>query len=145
MSTLYQRALRRLHAQGGRMTRQRRLIIETLAEMSGHPTAEELFARVRVREPRIHLSTVYRTLRWLQEERLIQGRRFEDQPRLERFDPNLPADHFHFLCRQCGAVIEFDPPPESQAILQRFAARSGCQVTSATMTLYGLCPDCQSE
>ena len=48
-----------------RMTRQRMLILEELRGMCSHPTAEELYSRVRARMPHISLSTVYRNLEML--------------------------------------------------------------------------------
>ena len=48
-----------------RMTRQRMLILEELRSMCSHPTAEELYSRVRTRMPHISLSTVYRNLELL--------------------------------------------------------------------------------
>ena len=104
-----------------------------------------MYRRVAAQEPRIHLSTVYRTLRWLQDEGLIQGRVFEEPQRKERFDPNLPAEHFHFICRRCGRVIEFLSPPETLLIASQFSRRTGHRVESVRMTLYGLCAACQGK
>ena len=56
-----------LRAQGGRMTAQRRLILDLLQESDSHPTAEELYALARQSDPSLNLSTVYRTLNWLEE------------------------------------------------------------------------------
>lgn len=144
MESLLHRARSRLQQRGGRMTRQRQLIIETLAALGGHPSAEEVYRQVVARDPRIHLSTVYRTLRWLQEEGLIQGRVFDESQRKERFDPHLPAEHFHFICRRCGQVTEFLSPPEALLIASQFARRTGNHVESVRMTLYGVCQVCQA-
>jgi len=141
MSTLIELAEQRLHAQGGRMTLPRRLILEALECLSCHPTAEELFAVVRQRDPSINLSTVYRTLRWLETEGLVSTRRFEDSSRQERFDPAHPAEHFHFVCRNCKEVIEFDSPLIRQAQVL-FAQESGATVESASAVFYGLCLRC---
>ena len=45
-----------------RMTSQRRVILEELAKVATHPTADELYQQVRRRLPRISLGTVYRNL-----------------------------------------------------------------------------------
>jgi Fe2+ or Zn2+ uptake regulation protein len=141
MDTLIDLATQRLHIQGGRMTSQRRMILEALNDLGCHPTAEEIFAVVNQRDPTVNLSTVYRTLRWLEQEGLISARRFDEGRRQERFDAVLPAEHHHFQCTVCKAVIEFDHPA-IRKIKAQFAASSGCQVESASMMLYGICPDC---
>jgi len=144
MSDLVQEAINRLHAQGGRITSQRRLILKTLEEMSGceHPTAEELHLIVKQQDTHIHLSTVYRTLRWLQSEGIVASRLFDEDSRQERFDPALPIEHHHFICTSCNQVIEFNDP-SIEDIKTRFEQRSGTRVDSAAMVLYGTCKNCQ--
>ncbi len=50
METLVELATQRLHTQGGRMTTQRRMILEALDCLGCHPTAEEIFAVVCQRD-----------------------------------------------------------------------------------------------
>jgi Fe2+ or Zn2+ uptake regulation protein len=143
MDTLVQETTKRLHAQGGRMTSQRRLILETLTETGGHPTAEELFNIVNQCDPNIHLSTVYRTLRWLEQEGLVSARHFDEEQRQDRFDPALPIEHDHFVCKACQQVIEFNHPAK-ETIRKAFEHQNGALVESISIELYGLCAECQS-
>lgn len=143
MRTIYQDASERLRAQGGRMTNQRRLILQILDSVSGHPTAEELFDLVNECDPSLHLSTVYRTLRWLESEGLVSTRRFIEDNRQERFDPALPSEHHHFMCSRCKKVIEFDHPQVDE-IRKQFEQNSGSHVRNASLTFYGLCEECSS-
>ena len=55
-----------------RMTRQRMVILEELRKVKTHPTADELYAMVRTRMPRISLGTVYRNLDFLTESKEIR-------------------------------------------------------------------------
>ena len=126
------------------MTMQRRLILETLENLSSHPSAEELHSIVRQQYPDIHLSTVYRTLRWLEEEGLISSRWFEEERRQERFDPAIPVEHQHFLCTRCKKVIEFDSPLVDD-IAKEFEKDSGARIDSTTVVFYGLCKSCRAE
>lgn len=144
MSNLVGQSEERLRAQGGRMTAQRRLILATLETLADHPTAEELYALVRQEDASLHLSTVYRTLRWLEQEDLVSARFFNEERRQERFDPAYPSEHHHFMCSDCRNVIEFDSGLVNQ-IKAEFARSSGAQVETASITLYGLCPDCQAR
>jgi Fe2+ or Zn2+ uptake regulation protein len=143
MNTLLQDTAKRLRDQGGRLTSQRRLIIKTLDSLDTHPTAEELYQAVKRQAPDLHLSTVYRTLRWLEAEGLISTRRFEEDNRQDRFDPMLPADHYHFLCTSCHEVIEFNTP-FIENIKAQFELTYDAQVEHASIVLYGFCPKCQS-
>ena len=144
MSDIVHEFIDRLHARGGRITNQRRLILETLEKMSGseHPTAEELHSIVKQQDENIHLSTVYRTLRWLQNEGIVASRLFDEETRQERFDPALPSEHHHFICSTCNQVIEFNDPLIEE-IKTNFKAQSGSHVDSAAIVLYGKCKLCQ--
>lgn len=140
MSTLVDEALECLSARGGRMTAQRRLILETLDSLSGHPTAEELYEQLKPLAPDLNLSTVYRTLRWLEKEGLV-GTRWFGPDRQERFDLASPAEHHHFVCTACQQVIEFDSR-DIQRLKKQFEKDYGAKLEFASVTLYGLCADC---
>jgi Fe2+ or Zn2+ uptake regulation protein len=138
---LVRESTQRLRAQGGRMTSQRRLIVKTLADLDSHPTADELYEIVKERDPNLHLSTVYRTLRWLEEEGLVISHTFDDT-RQERFDTVHSHEHYHFVCRSCKTVIEFNNLLVN-AIKANFELHTGAQVESGTVVLYGLCAKCR--
>ena len=144
MSELVHQATDLLHMTRGRMTAQRRLILETLDAMGGHPTAEQIYDAVRKRDRSINPSTVYRTLGWLAEVGLVNSRRLQSErreKRKEQFDPALPAEHHHFVCTHCGKVIEFESLSIEQ-IKDEFAFEHQARVERASLTLYGLCADC---
>ncbi len=145
MGTLVNQVAKKLRQQGGRMTAQRRLILGVLESMPGdHPTAEEVHSRAQASDPNLHLSTVYRTLRWLQAEGLVSSHWFPEERRHERFDPNRPAGHHHFVCQACQEVVEFVEPLMMDSIRRQFEDRSGSFVESASLVLYGLCPSCRA-
>ncbi len=142
MGTLLEDAIQHLKKQGGRMTGQRRMILEMLECLGCHPTAEELYASVKPRDPSLSLSTVYRTLRWLEQEGLISARRFEEGSRKDRFDPASPNEHYHFLCTSCHQVIEFDDS-RVEAIREQIEAQFNVRVHATSLVLYGMCEVCQ--
>jgi Fe2+ or Zn2+ uptake regulation protein len=139
-----QETINHLHTQGRRMTEQRRIILDTLENMSGHPSAEELYEVVKEQAPRLHISTVYRTLRWLEQEGRVSARRFDKDPYQERFDYNLPVEHHHFQCMVCQQVIEFDEP-ELEGIKVQFEKKSGAIIQNTSLMLSGICSTCQSK
>lgn len=141
MSDLLLKTQKRIQSQGGRMTPQRRMIVETLQELGNHPTAEEIHAIVSKRDSSLHLSTVYRTLRWLEQEGLVSTHYFGDE-RQERFDPSLPSEHYHFVCSQCRKIIEFDSLLVN-TIKAQFELHSGAEVETGSVVLYGVCAVCR--
>jgi Fe2+ or Zn2+ uptake regulation protein len=141
--SLLDQVIDKLHAEGGRMTSQRKLILEALSSCPDHPTAEEIYTRACENDSTLHLSTVYRTLRWLEEEGFVSPRWFEDEHRQERFDTvqGDNGDHYHFRCRICNTIVEF-PEPLVDEIKAAYQARCGGHIESATLTLYGICQRC---
>ena len=89
---------------GIKVTHQRTEILRELAGTEEHPDAETIYARVRQRLPTISLDTVYRTLRLLQENRVISRVGFPKER--ARFDANNDRHH-HFVCSDCGLVRDF--------------------------------------
>jgi Fe2+ or Zn2+ uptake regulation protein len=144
MGDLVQEAHGRLRAQGGRMTAQRRLLLSILESLREHPTAEELFLLAARQDPSLNLSTVYRTLRWLESENLVSSRVFAEERRQERFDAALPSEHHHFMCTNCKEVIEFDTELFN-SIKSQFKEHNGASVTTGSIMLYGLCPKCNDN
>ena len=142
MGDLVNAAHEKLRAQGGRLTTQRRLLFAILDSLGEHPTAEELFILAREDDPDLHLSTVYRTLRWLEAENLVSARMFDEERRQERFDPALPSEHHHFMCTSCKIVIEFDSSL-FESIKSQFQELNAARVTTGSIVLYGLCTDCR--
>lgn len=141
MGDLVQEAHVRLRSQGGRMTTQRRLLFSILDSLGEHPTAEELFHIARQRDSTLNFSTVYRTLRWLENENLVSTRVFAEDRRQERFDAALPSEHHHFMCTNCRTVIEFDTEL-LEFIKLRFQEKNDASVTTGSIVLYGLCRNC---
>jgi Fe2+ or Zn2+ uptake regulation protein len=141
---LPQEASRLVRSRGGRMTHQRQTILEAFRLADEHPTAEEIFRIARVRDASLNLSTVYRTLRWLEGEGLIRARAFPEADRSERYDTALPVAHHHFVCTSCRAIVEFDVV-ELESISRNMERRHGLRVKQATLVLYGLCAACKSE
>ena len=123
------------------MTASRRLILETLDCLGGHPTAEQIYDSARQHDESLNLSTVYRTLRWLEHEGFISARRFDEGGRQDRFDPALPIEHHHFICSVCKQVIEFDDPA-IRDLRGRFEETHQVRIESASLVFTGVCREC---
>ena len=132
----------RLKERGLKSTGQRDDIARVFFDMGRHISAEELYAEVKKINPHVGYATIYRTLRLLKECELLYERHFDEgQARYEAVDKR---HHDHFICEQCGKIIEF----ENAAIerLQDFVARDlGVTLTRHKMELYGICAECRAR
>ena len=98
--------LERLCAERGmRMTGQRRTIAQVLSEAEDHPDVEEVYRRASARDPRISLSTVYRTVRLFESAGILDRHEFGDGR--ARYEPAGHRHHDHLINVKTGEVIEF--------------------------------------
>src|ERR1019366_1416393 len=94
---------------GLRATPQREVVYSVLLKKRDHPTADEVFARVKTERPTISLATVYNCLETLVSCDLVRAVNFERGP--TRYCPNL-YPHAHFHDEATGATHDIDLPPE---------------------------------
>ncbi len=99
----------RLADSGLRSTPQREFIYGVLMKKRDHPTADEVYARVRADLPSISLATVYNCLETLVQCGLIRVVNFERGP--TRYCPNL-SPHAHFHDEQSGTIHDIDLPAD---------------------------------
>ena len=126
---------------GLKATHQRAEIYRELARTDEHPDAETVFRRVRRRIPAISLDTVYRTLRLMEEKGTIL--RVVSLGDRTRFDANT-EQHHHFVCRECGAVKDFDSEGLNDLRAPPEAAALGT-VESFQVELRGICVPCRAK
>ncbi len=124
-----------------RMTHQREIILEELRKCGTHPTADELYERVRQNLPRISLATVYRNLEILSEAGLIK--KLEISGRQKRFDWDL-SDHDHVYCTQCQRVDNV-PSLDKPSQLTDPALNKGYRITGCRVEFHGICPSCRKK
>ena len=98
----------RLATSGLRATPQREVVYNVLLQKRDHPTADEVYARVRGEMPTISLATVYNCLDALVACDLVRTVNFERGP--TRYCPNLQP-HAHFHDQQTGQTRDIDLPP----------------------------------
>jgi len=106
-----------------------------------HPTAVELFERVRRRLPRISLGTVYRNLDLLTEMGTIQ--KLDLSGAEARFDGNLHP-HYHVRCQRCGRVNDVGGPPTS-LVGGRLTHAAGYEILGHRLEFVGVCPACTGD
>jgi Fur family peroxide stress response transcriptional regulator len=99
----------KLSDSGLRSTPQREVVYNVLLKKRDHPTADEVFARVKSGLPTISLATVYNCLETLVQCDLVRAVNFERGP--TRYCPNL-RPHAHFHDEQSGKTHDIDLPAE---------------------------------
>lgn len=124
-----------------RLTPHRREVFQVLAESTDHPTAYEVFARVKDRSPHISLATVYNCLEHLTTSGLIKQVHVERSQ--SRYCANL-HEHVHFHCDSCGKVTDALPTAEFDAS-QFWLLPNGARVTHTNIAMHGLCTDCAKK
>jgi Fur family transcriptional regulator, ferric uptake regulator len=123
-----------LKAVGVRMTGQRKVILTVLADASDHPDAAELYRRAYAVDGSVSLSTVYRTLRLLEDRGVIQRHAFnEGRARFENADT---AHHDHLIDVDTGQVIEFQSE-RIEKLQAEIAAELGYEIVRHRLELYG--------
>ena len=132
--TRFERFASNLRAAGVRMTVQRKVILTVLAGATDHPDATELYRRAAAVDGSVSLSTVYRTLRLLEERGVIQRHAFaEGRARFENADT---AHHDHLIDVDTGQVIEFQSE-RIEKLQAEIAAELGYEIVRHRLELYG--------
>jgi Fur family ferric uptake transcriptional regulator len=126
--------LERCAARGLRMTEQRRTIAAVLSDSDDHPDVEELHRRSAARDPNISLATVYRTVKLLEEQGILDRLDFGDGR--ARYEDAERDHHDHLIDMNSGDVIEF-VDREIEALQRRVAERLGYELIGHRLELYG--------
>jgi Fur family transcriptional regulator, peroxide stress response regulator len=122
-----------------RLTPQRLELVRLIAASEGHPSASQLYAKIKRRFPTMSQGTVYKTLALLKEmDQVLEIDLRNDS----HYDGNRPEPHPHLICIQCNKIIdgEVSLDPGSLPSLEQ---ATGYQILRQQITLYGLCPDCK--
>ena len=128
-----------LAARGLRLTRQRRAVLDAVADASSSVSPVQVFDAARQHCPELGLTTVYRTLELLSEIGAL--RRVHGPDHCEAFVP-VGATHGHtVVCSRCGQVMEFTDC-DMQGVVDAAARQTGFHITEHFLQLSGECPAC---
>ncbi len=125
--------------EGIRMTPQRQAILQYLAGVRTHPTAQEVYEAVRVQYPHIARATVYNTLNLLARLGLILELRREGGA--VRYETDT-TPHVNLICLQCGKVVDAHVPISLETDEE---ALDGFQILHIRVDAYGYCAECRSQ
>ena len=122
-----------------RHTRQKEIIRETLRRSEEFISAQDLHRRLADEGVKIGLATVYRQLNALADSGAADTIRMGGQQLFRLCGDD--EHHHHLVCTRCGRTMEIEPP--SEAWVRKVAAQYGFTVSSHTVEVFGLCPECQ--
>jgi Fur family ferric uptake transcriptional regulator len=121
---------------GMKMTEQRRVIARVLSEATDHPDVEQVYQRAAEIDPRISLATVYRTLRLLDGENIIDRLDFGDGRSRYEAASDRKHHHHHLIDVQTGEVVEFESE-DLERLKQKIARDLGYRLVGERLELYG--------
>ena len=130
-----------LHARGCRLTPQRHLILEAVRQADDHVTPDEVYAAVHRQNPAISRATIYRTLDFLCEVRLIHALYWGGQMYYEIADDQ---PHHHLVCRACGGMEECEHDV-LQVMFEAVEKKHHFLIDMDHVALFGLCRQCQGS
>ncbi len=141
MTSVETSQFRRVCEQAGlAVTHQRQVIYEVLCSIEGHPSPEDVYARVKQRIPSISLATVYKNLHLF-----IHSGIFE-QVSLHHGSMRVETNqvrHHHLLCTRCKTIHDIDP--EVLGLLESpRELPGGFRMERLAVDVLGVCASCQA-
>ncbi|MGI8769823.1 MAG: Fur family transcriptional regulator [Acidobacteriaceae bacterium] len=120
-------------------THQRQVLYEVMQTMPGHPSPEEVYARVKKRIPAISLATVYKNVHLFVERGVLKE--------LSMHHGSLRVElnnfhHHHMVCSHCNAITDVEE--KDLGVLPALQELpGGFQVERYSIDVIGLCAACQ--
>jgi len=131
----------RIRDAGLRVTGQRLAVLRALGE-EPHSDADSVHRLVRREFDGFSLQATYVVLGALTEAGLI--RRIEPAGSPARYERRIGDNHHHVVCTSCGAVADVDCVHGAAPCLAP-SSTAGFAISTAEVTFWGLCPECQSQ
>lgn len=132
--------LAKLRSRDFRITPQRLAVLRILAASEDHPTAEQIYEKVKVEFPTTSLATIYKTIALLKEVDEVLELGFPDGS--NRYDGSKPFPHPHVICMKCKNIM--DPELVNlDEVREEISRRTGYRILSHRLDFFGLCEECQ--
>jgi len=119
-----------------RYSRQREKILEFLKDSKNHPSADEIYGKMKEYFPSISLGTVYRNLGVLHHQGHVNRLIHAEGP--DRFDADMGA-HSHFYCEKCGMIYDIE---SDLTAIPTGKLLNGHKINKQTTSYYGICGRC---
>ena len=121
-----------------RHSRKRDAILNCIRQSRVHPSAEWIYAQLKPEHPDLSLGTVYRSLALFRESgEVVCVATVRGADRLDA----CTEPHAHFICEQCGAVLDVDVPQDD--LRSDLETRYGVRVRRSELLFRGVCSACR--
>lgn len=124
-----------------RNTIQRQLTLDAVNAIIDHPTAEEVYDKIKLNYPDISKGTVYRNLKDLTQTGFIS--KISIPNTADRFD-YIPEKHYHIRCVICEKLSDIDTEYMSE-LDEKIARLTGLDLESHDLFFNGICDKCRNE
>ena len=122
---------------GLRLTEQRKVIVrlleETISDTKFHPDVDEIFNRAVKIDKKISVATVYRTVKLLEENGILEKHDFKAGK--ARYEVSTENHHDHLIDVNSGEIIEF-VDDEIETLKKKIANRLGYELIDHRLELY---------
>ena len=119
---------------GVRLTDQRKVIAEVMADSKDHPDVDELHKRISEIDKKISIATVYRTVKLFEEAGILEKHDFKGGK--ARYEPSLDDHHDHLIDINSGEIIEF-VDEDIEKLQNQVAKKLGYKLVDHKLELYG--------
>ena len=116
------------------MTQNGKYILEIINDSEDHLTAEQIFLRLKEKNEKAVLATVYNNLASLYEQGRIRKVSVEGQP--DRYD--RIKRHDHLVCRKCGRLSDIT----LEDLSEKLQAQIAVPILSYDLKINYICPEC---
>ena len=122
---------------GLRLTEKRRVIVrlleETISDTKFHPDVDEIYNRAIKIDKKISVATVYRTVKLLEENGIIDKHEFKAGK--ARYEVSTDNHHDHLIDINSGEIIEFIDD-DIEKLKKRIANKHGYDLIDHRLELY---------
>ena len=123
------------------LTHQRQVLYEVMQTMPGHPSPEEVYARVKVSIPAISLATVYKNIHLFVERGVLKEVSMHHGSLRVELNGHM---HHHMVCSRCKAITDIEE--KDLGMLPALEALpGGFKVARYAIDVIGICAACQNE
>jgi Fur family transcriptional regulator, ferric uptake regulator len=129
-----------LKEQGHSLTKTRQQVFNALADSD----ALSMNQLVRKLQHKMDRASIYRTIELFERLGIVNRLQIGWKYKLE-LSEEFAGHHHHAACMNCGKVVAFEESPELEADIHDLAKQLGFNLTSHSLELRGLCPECQAQ
>ncbi len=121
-------------------SKQREEILDVLKDSYNHPTAEEVYLKMKEKHSTASRGTVYRNLNVLTKNNVILKISILGRP--DRYD-FLRKEHSHVICTECGKVSDFQYKFDKMQLENQIKGQTNINPCLETISIYGICDNCK--